>query len=138
MSGWFLAAFSGLHLLLTVLIIVWRVSALIQKQQQKHDAAMAAHQISDQLEFNKLGKAIDSIAHEIRTEFGTTITMLRSNMAAIQAELADRINRLEIQMTKDYIRKDAFYDVIREMNAQIRDDFLEIKDWLKRLENKLP
>lgn len=136
-SNWIVAGLAFLHFLFTLFIATWRGSAAILEQKQSIDAEMAEYKIATQQEFAKLNETLIRVSGDIRHEFGTTVTVLRSHMSDVQSGLNDRINKLEVEVTRDYIRKDAFYSVIKDLTQQNRENFIEIKEQLRRLETKL-
>lgn len=136
-SGWALVIFSFLQFILTIFIIVGRVSSMLKNESNNHVTALAAHETNDQAAFAKLTQAITAGDDKLREEIASIATALRASVMAAQADITQRINQVELHTERTFLPRDSFYAALSEMKSQNKDDFTEIKEWLKRLESKI-
>lgn len=121
----------------TVLLITWRVSAIVTRHEANTAARMREHELKDESAFRAITQALTQGGESIRNEFGTTVATLRTHMQQDQAKTVERIHKVETSLASNYISKDAFYSSIREFNEQTRRNFDEIKEWLRRFDEKV-
>ncbi len=135
--SWWNFALQVLGAVVTVLVVTWRVSAVVTRHEEHTASKMREHEIKDEAAFKQIAAAITQSGEAVRSEFGTTVATLRSHMQETQAQTMERIHQIENRLASDYISKDAFFATIKEFNEQTRRNFDEIKDWLKRFDEKV-
>lgn len=136
-STWALVLISGGQFVLTVLVIVWRMSALVKSESIKYESILRKHEIDDQKAFAEIGSVIAKGDDEIRKELTAVSSGLSAAIMAAQSSLTDRLNKVELRTEREFIHKDSFYAALADLKNQNKDDFTEIKAAIKELQSKI-
>ena len=115
-SIWMQLAGFLLTAVITIIGTTWKVSRALSRQENTFIGIMSAHQLSDNVEFNRIRAEIDQSGDMIRRENEEVGTALREKLHDIELSmLADRNTNLNT-----FARRESFYEVTKEMSVDIK------------------
>jgi predicted nucleic acid-binding Zn-ribbon protein len=75
----------------------------------------------------------DMLAQSVTEQFSAQARQFTDTFAALR----QKINDVELDVAKTYMRRESFYQIKGEMSAEIKDFRNDLKDRLDRLETKI-
>lgn len=99
--------------------------------------AMDVHRREVYKQVDALKREVDEKSDELSQSFADQITALTRQFTDTFSALRQKINDVELDAAKSYMRKENFYLVRGEISGELRDFRSDIKDRLDRLEQKI-
>lgn len=99
--------------------------------------AMDEHKRDVYRQVDTLKREADDRYAEISQSFAEQLGNLSRQFADTFAALRQKINDVELDSAKTFMRRESFYQVKAEMSSEIREFRSDLKDRLDRLENKI-
>lgn len=111
----------------TIAVTTWKVSRFLSAFETNITKLINDHQLSDNIEFNKIRKEIDESGDTLRHEFGETATSLRTHLHNIQLDISDN----KVENLETFIKRTSFYEVVKEMNEDIKQLIRDVAALIK-------